>query len=70
MKPSPSTHEIWHAPQWAELQRVIDSVADGTFSPDAERSMVFKERECGPVERPPQCVKQELVVEDGFVVIP
>jgi hypothetical protein len=54
----------------AELQKVIDSVADGTFSPDAERSMFFKERECDPVEGAQQCVKQEIVVEDGFIVIP
>ena len=54
----------------AELQKVIDCVADGTFSPDAERSMFFRERIGIPSEEPHQCVKQEVVVEDDFIVIP
>ena len=54
----------------AELQKVIDCVADGTFSPDAERSRFFREPSDISHEEPHQCVKQEAAVEDGFIVIP
>ena len=54
----------------AELQKVIDSVADGTFSPDAERSLFFRDRVGIPIEETQQFVKRETVDEDDFIIIP
>ena len=53
----------------AELQKMIDAIHTGTFSPDGERSTFFKPQTHEPHHENLVAVKEETVADDGFIFI-
>jgi hypothetical protein len=53
----------------AELQKMIDAIYDGSFSPDGERSTFFRPHAPEPAKSTTAPVKLEGMDDDGFILV-